>query len=50
VRRRFGVGWSVQTTQAGAAGGCAGNEQASAIEVDSGGTPHSPVRIHIAFY
>lgn len=50
VDSNFGVGWSVQTTQAGAAGGCAGNEQASALEVNAAGAPQAPVRIHIAFY
>ena len=50
IDSNFGVGYTVQTTTAGAAGGCTGNEQSSALEVNTTGAPQTPVRIHIAFY
>jgi hypothetical protein len=51
VDSNFGVGTTIQTTTAGAAGGCTGNEQSSVLEVNSTGTPVvGGVTFHIAFY
>jgi hypothetical protein len=50
VDNEFGVGWTVQTAGADADAACNGAEQASVTEVDSGGTPHTPNKVHVAFY
>jgi hypothetical protein len=52
VDDNFAVNFYVQTTGPGDAGGCAGNEQASAVEVNAanGAVVTSPVTIHLAFY
>jgi hypothetical protein len=52
VDDNFAVNFYVQTTGPGDAGGCTGNEQASAVEVNATNNTvtANPVTIHLAFY